>query len=515
MKDRIELSKDILTGLTKDERVLLINTVPQKQLFTLIKKQSKRFKDDIAGCRLDTRSSLLIQRLPGIYLKGLKKKDPIIMKFMHLHADFIVNTVNEHLILKTGEEDFLTQTIQSTDIEKFANLIGSLLEALEPQNIKLFFRLIEHELTLEQKEYIEKDMVLILEKKALSTEIRKELEQEFQQQKLQLDKKHKEEEAKLVSKAKKNQTELKLKNKILIEEKDKLKRLVGNMERNEARFNLEISQLEDTVQKDHKKLKDIVNQKQKMELLVNEQQLLIADINKRLASKYKGYSEEALGQWELENKSLLQSQRDLQENCKELYQEKNELEQNISLLETQKQDLEDRILEYEEVISSFIENIDKKIIERELNTALLEQSATREILNNDSSYSSVRPYVKENKRAVEIEKSSSIQEFSENIAINLENIGVRKIADEVADYIVGILASGLTPLICGGQAREIAGAISAAYNGETPYIMALPNGYINAQELVSMFKQADTSSVLIEDCIGTMNENALLPLLTL
>ena len=54
----------------------------------------------------------------------------------------------------------------------------------------------------------------------------------------------------------------------------------------------------------------------------------------------------------------------------------------------------------------------------------------------------------------------------------------------VANYIIGILAANMSPLICGYKAREIAAAISISYSGETPYIISLPNGYTNSKELL-------------------------------
>ena len=71
----------------------------------------------------------------------------------------------------------------------------------------------------------------------------------------------------------------------------------------------------------------------------------------------------------------------------------------------------------------------------------------------------------------------------------------------------------MVPLVCGFRAREIAYAISISYSGETPFVVSLPNGYTNSKQIFEIFKKAKSNVILIEDAVGTMNENSLLPLL--
>ena len=79
--------------------------------------------------------------------------------------------------------------------------------------------------------------------------------------------------------------------------------------------------------------------------------------------------------------------------------------------------------------------------------------------------------------------------------------------------MIGILSSGITPLICGYKSREIATAVSMAYCGQTPSIITLPVGYANSNEIFGIYNNCNSDTILIEDAIGTLNENTLLPLL--
>ena len=107
-------------------------------------------------------------------------------------------------------------------------------------------------------------------------------------------------------------------------------------------------------------------------------------------------------------------------------QNKRQLSENIQILKSKHQQMEDKLSEYRKVVSSFIENIDRNLIEKALNDSLLYSPSNYKVSSN--------LFVKSNKLASDIEECSSIHDFAENIAVNLENIGVRKVADDLANY---------------------------------------------------------------------------------
>ena len=229
--------------------------------------------------------------------------------------------------------------------------------------------------------------------------------------------------------------------------------------------------------------------------------------------KYDEYSVSAQERWNLENEELLNAQKSLDEECKRLGKTKMILNNSIRSLETEKNQLKDKITEYKNIVSEFIENIDEKLIEKALYDSLLKFDTNSLMQAQNTGCKVTDLYIKNNEISTNMEKCDNINDFAENIAINLENIGVKGTADEVANYIIGILATGMTPLICGYRAREIATSISASYSRETPYIITLPNGYTNSRELLELYNSAQSNVILVEDAVGTMNGNALQPLL--
>jgi hypothetical protein len=164
---------------------------------------------------------------------------------------------------------------------------------------------------------------------------------------------------------------------------------------------------------------------------------------------------------------------------------------------------------WETVKEEYIKNIDENIIKDTLNSSLLKYNNKKEFfpIENKNMLFTKGGVLNES-----IDLCNNVNVFADNIANNLESITKRNEADKLSNYIIGILASGLIPLICGYRSREIAAAISIAYCGEIPYIITLPNGYNNANELINQCTKSKFNTILIEDGIGSMNENTLLPI---
>ncbi|MBU3218187.1 hypothetical protein LL033_01160 [Clostridium estertheticum] len=501
MKQKIEIQKNILNNLTTDEMQLLINITSKEDLIDLIKKNQKKFKTEIAGFRIDSKH-FPVNILHNIYLNRFKKGDFIITKKLDSLANTMVNITNDSIIKETSNEDYFYEAVKSSDVTIFANLIEKILIELKPENIKLLFKLMGHELTPMQKDYIDKDMQLILVKQDLSVTIKKDFEEKV----IKLNSNHKTEIYILDDKIKDLENQLELSNKGIIQERKRSSDSAYKFNYIEEIANIKEKNLINNISQLNKKIKGLMVEILNQVNTIDEKDIQINKMNERLNLEFKEQSVIFKKQWEIENKVLLGKNRELDNDCIRLHKEEKRLNDDIDLLV-------EKVKYYDLTVEKYIQNIDKNVIINALNSSLLKSGAKtndQETINRDSTS---RPYTKTNEKSEKLSGCQDINTFSENIANNLEKLGVGNVSDEIANYIIGIFASGLTPLICGYKSREVATAISTAYSGETPYIITLPNGYTNARELTDIYCESSASSILIEDALGTMNENAILPLL--
>lgn len=518
MNNGVMLSDDFLGKLTDEEVYLLINMIPKQSLLDPIKKYPKAFAGVTTGLRIDVKSKRLMGRLPKIYFDRIRRYDINIINKVKYNTTLAINAVNDHIFETTSDEKFLEKVLSDNDIVNFDKLIDMILdtwklEYKKPEYIKLFFKLMGKNISNEQSNYIDTYIRTIDIKKKMEKEISKRLENEYQNKIKAMEEEYRLEIYNQIQKTKEIKEKLYAKNMELSDEKTSSNLLRAQIEEIKIQKNKEIDILQDKI----KSLNiQVENMNKKNIKLTNEIKVKISTIEKltkQIDLKYDEYSIIAQEKWNLEHEQLLNIMSSLDKECEELKKSKVMLNNDIKMLENEKVGLGIKIDEYKNIIQEFIENIDKKLIEKALYDSLLKCNSNNLIQVQNTGAQDTDLYIKKNEKASHIKKCVNIYDFAENIAINLENIGVKKIADEVANYIVGILAAGMTPLICGYKAREIATAISTAYSGETPYIITLPNGYTNSKELLEVYNMTDSNVVLIEDAVGTMNENSLMPLL--
>lgn len=502
MKQRIEISENVLNNLCDDELHLLINIINKEDLIDLIKNNQKEFKKDIRGFnRIDVKH-FPTNLLHKIYLYRFKKGDYIVTKRINTCAKFVVNIVNNSMIEETSNENYFYETVQSNDITNFSTLVEKILIELKPENIRLFFKLMGHELTAIQNDYIDKDMGLILEKQALKASIKKDFEEKVNG----LNSQHKTEICTLNDEIKDLENQLKLRKQEIMDEQKRSSASVDKLNSIEETTKTKVKKMKNNANNLNRKIEELIIEISNLVATIKERDIMVNSLNGRLNLRFEEYSVISKKQWEIENQVLLNKHKDLDNACSEYKKEEKKIKADIELLV-------DKVEYYDLIVKQYIQDIDKNIIENALNTSFLKFSPK---INEQAIYNidnASRPYTKINVKGEKLSGCQDINTFSENIANNLEKIGVGNISDEIANYIIGILASGLTPLICGYKSREVATAISTAYGGETPYIITLPNGYTNARELTNMYYESNAFSILIEDALGTMNENALLPLL--
>lgn len=506
MKVPIEFQKDILNNLSDEDLYLLIKSIPAEILLAPIKKRRKDFNAETSGYQIDIKSKMMVDKLPSIYFNRFKKGDGYITRIIASYAGVIINTINNMLIEKTKDKTYLSKAVNSHDITIFANLIEIILIQLKPENIKLFFKLTGYQLTISQNEYIDREIPLLIEKLKLRKKIEKKIRLDFDEKIIKFNNEHKEKIANFHITIDNLKAQIQMKEQEIVDCKKHTNDLINQLTQNKQATQTKMSKVDSSIIQ----LKDEIERAElqvldKMALLA-EQQTLNKDINKKLKSRNDEFSVLAKEKWEIENKKLISQHQNLDNDCGKLRNEEKQLKGKIEFLEG-------RVDYWDKLVSEYVDNIDKSIIENALNVSMLNfyKSTTKNdvIATDFINY----PYIKESVKAENISFCANINTLAENIANNLETIGVGTVADETANYIIGVLAAGLVPLICGYKAREIATAVSVAYSGETPYIITLPNGYANAKGLADLYCQSNSGLILIEDAIGTMNENSLLPLL--
>ncbi|MBU3203604.1 hypothetical protein [Clostridium algidicarnis] len=516
MSRNIRLVNNFLEILNEDELYLLINMIPKERLFEPIKRNQKEFKNDTDGYRIDIKSKLFRERLIHIYVVRIKAKDIIIMKHINVYIKGIIEKINKNIFQVTSDEEFFEKAIESKSINDFEKLIDIILEEIYPKNMKVFFKIIGQDLTINQNKYISTEMESRILTKKITEKVSKELQKKHQQDILNIKSGHNLEIHSEIERSKRIQKKLneELNNMELQinDERTYSNTLCGKIEKVKIQSRKEINESQSHIKKLSDKIDIIEIERAQLKDIIEDKNLTINKLSKELNAEYDKYSASAMKRWNIENEMLIKSQNLIKKECDELSNRKFELKEELKTLTQERLKIENKILESENIIKGFIDNIDEKIIENALSKSMIKLTANSSIETQSLVKKSSNLYIKHNETVENIKICNNIESFAENIAINLENVGVKDTSDEVANYIIGILASGMIPLICGYKAREIATAISASYNGETPYIMTLPTGYTNSNELLEIYNSAKSDVILIEDAVGTMNENALMPL---
>lgn len=491
---------------TEKEISILIGMIPKEVLLLPIKKNTKEFKKDIAGANLGGKSKILDDRLPKIYQERIFKGDRTLINHLKESLEIILSTLENKIssAINTNGKNYIENALFANDMEIFEDLIDLLLDLIKEEQIVVYFKLLNYTLTDNQKYYLEYEIHFARKLKNKKNIIIKDLSELYEGQIIEIRSKHDVE----IQNLKKFIKELEEKNSKLIDELKNEKDLYNTLIEKIKALNLEEKLAREALERSIIDLKLSITQLEEDRNLLNEELSIKSNTIEKLEivinSEYERIYDEIKKQWALENENLLKMHKNLTEECEKLRDSKQELQNSNELLNARNISLENKIISYSETLkdmeTNFTESINRSISEHKSNLI-------------SSVDLSSRPFIRKGKK-YEIEYlCENLEDFAGHIATNLESIGVKDISDEITDFIIGILSSGITPLICGYKSREIASAVSMAYCGETPYIITLPTGYSNPNEIMKIFHSCDSHSVLIEDAIGTMNENTLLPLL--
>ena len=485
--------------------------IPKEFLLQPIKRNSKEFKKEIAGARLDGKSKILEDRLPKIYHEHILKGDSVLTRHLKESVEVIVGRIDKKIIKVTKENEFLKNALEAKGNEQFAKLIDILLDELIYEGIPLYFKFIDHQLTDDQKYYLDNDLKIVVKVKSEKTKITNELAEVCEKRIAQIEKTHKDEIANLNYSIQVLELSNQNMKKELADEEQKLSLLSAQLQL----ANSQERNTKEIFENEFRKLKSIISN------LDAENSLLKEDISKRcevieglertIRLEYERISVEARKQWEENNENLLITQRDLTEKCKALRELEEKQLMNIEFLISENSNLEKQLVSQSEIMKSMEIKFAQGVFDSSMNRVLSENKFNALTTYMDTMN---KPYVRESKQFGIDFVCENIEDFSGQILTNLESIGVnRDVAAEVTDFMIGILSSGITPLIFGYKSSEIATAVSMAYCGQSPSIFTLPVGYANSNEIFGIYNNCNSDTILIEDAIGTLNENTLLPLL--
>ncbi|MFA9423139.1 MAG: hypothetical protein ACERLG_06155, partial [Sedimentibacter sp.] len=160
--------------------------------------------------------------------------------------------------------------------------------------------------------------------------------------------------------------------------------------------------------------------------------------------------------------------------------------------------------------------MDKKVIEHRIESLLYQrgyESSIEIAAVSENTSKSDTLYILKGYKVRELQECINYEDYIDIVETNLSNVGDKMSTGIMYDAFNSAIGAGLSPLLCGFGARQLALTLTAARYGEKSEIISIPVGFSSINELVSAISDAQTDSVIVEDAFGTMNENILLPIL--
>ncbi len=508
--------------LTKKEREQVIDLVPKLVAVEFIKKADKKLPEELRrerkGGRIDLKSTFFQQRLPIILMKGWEKREKGIVNLIQNGIRDTTTEVNKYILAETGEVNFIQKTIVTREAVAYMKLLELMSARLESKYFMLFFKLNKNELNPECKKLMEDSIIefnkYAEQKEKLKSELEEKFKEEFSKrikekeenyqvflnqerattQKLKQELKEKEQKIKLLQKDNENKERA-----VKVKESEcvQLLKALDSTNKKVIQSNEKAAkELEEFQKRDKQEKQKFRELKTKLDIEQKAREDLQGEIEKLRIAHYDNFSKEYIAQWEECHGELLEKKKGVESEIEELEIKEGLLKVEITDLQKCKEELEVTIQETSIIVES---------LKDEIATQAVQMSNVVKTENN--------LYIKKGNKETDIHISERIGDFSDILESNLRNIGVKKVATSWADYIVSVLAAKRTPLIVGYETREVAKAISYAYAGESPLVIALNGGYNNPNELVELYRKTESSVILIEGAIGQMNEGIVLPLL--
>ncbi|MHC6180933.1 hypothetical protein ACYUJ6_13950 [Clostridium sp. JNZ X4-2] len=500
------------------------------ELIEFLKKNRKSFGNEFDGSDFKLDSLVLPTKVPNAFSNEIRRKNNKVISFVKKNVSEKLDEINQYIKSKMDSMQNMEKIIQSSEEEDYIKLVDILLEKIEPKYIKksskwvlLFLDLNEIHLNTKQAKMIESSIEKAVERKKIKEQVQREEKQRLEikyEEKLKIAQDKFKNENQILSLQileKENIIEdinqkLDEKNEYIDEQQKNYEHLKNKSESLKSKINEVKRELNHNKEEWQQNINKENQKNQKLKDINEDQNKKIEYLENELNRQYEDYSNEYKVRWKKENQLIIDREiyekNSLEENIRKLRKEVADLKKEIINLNEQKEKSQKKLKEYNSVLSDFINNIDKKLIESALESSVLNIKELQTKENNMQLY--IKHQTKCNK--IDLCKGIDKYEWSDTISLNLENIGVGRDRDEWSDYVISVLAAKMIPLIVGCKTREIAKAISCSYAGETPLIITLPAGYSKINELIDLYHNSEAKIILIENAIGQMNESLMLPL---
>lgn len=498
------INLDILNELTDNDIKIICNNADLDDMLQPIKYYGKRYaKYRPQLGRLDKKSALVQRNLPNFVYDLYKKGDINYVKFFAMQAAKLKDLFEEMLKEFMGDEAEPEQ-ISTYAIEDFRKIFQGILDKPGLNlNMELFFlqiRMFGIEISDDMKWQIEKEWEHIQEVVSFKKEIQVKYDEELKQKeyearaKMELQREEYNEKIKLLDKEIK---ELKA-------DATSKQQAIVMLTNNEQKIRNELNEKQELIDE-----KSIEIEELKGKIVV--MQLEIDDMTAKLHERRNEAFSRIQKTWQEENQKKVSEIKELDRKSVQLCEE-------IIELEEKKKQLEKTVANWEEHIESYFLNIDQKIIEHRIDSILYKKGYNNSVFSQDAATSEYAVnindlYVQKGYKVEEKEECRDYEDYIEIVEVNLLNCGDKMPAGMMNDCFNSAINAGLCPLICGYRARELAMALIASRYAEKPEIISVLPGYGNTNELGAAINMAETTTVIVEDVFGRMNEGIILPIL--
>lgn len=539
---------NIFDKLTKEDMYETIAILSKRKLNEPIQNLTKEYSKYHPGFN----PPLTMDKLQEVYYKAIcKKKDKNLGKYTEkLLSDFTTKIQEEIDISNISFDKIIVG-----EEECFKKLICILLDSSFCEHVFLYFRLNGIELSERQIQYINDKVHIKKEIDNSAIQLKTELNNLHTKHIQDIEDVHKKEVLTITQTL--NQKD------DLLKEKDKTITLLEKSLDNEKKLNTSISQKNEVNEIETSRLKQdiliknenikslnktIDDMKKELGELKNTKYIISKDDmnsltkqlirqldNDELRGKFFSFIQrerilnemiekdhelrsalydEANKKWEHENQVKVKNHEELDIQLQELKNKMESLTSQICKKEVEKAEAVATLGSMQNKVQNFVETLDEEIYNHLFNKAVLKPFLKTEKVSQVIPNTKQNAYVKISIQSKKDIPKIEIEQFVENLADNFENIGIaNEISYNMSCLFIGCVSSGLVPLIYGNKTRNVANAISSAFAGCTPHLVALPIGFADANEIVNQYSVSSAKVVLFEDAVGGMNENSLLPLL--
>lgn len=496
-----DFSKDIFTQLSREEFEDLFYTIPYENIIRYLNNTPKDIPSIFRSFRVE---SIPKNKIVDSFYKGISNQNTNLARYLEsCIKKMIITTRNK------CKERGLDIKDSFKDDKKLKDLVEVLLETEFCNHIELFFKMNNIELTVENRQKINK----IIDYKKLYKEVYKQVINDI---------KH--------SNKSRIETEL-------AEKRTKIEELESEV-KDLKRERIEIGK---------EKANSIDQLKNEIEKIKVSNDFMLRSIQKKHSKNIKSYTEKIKKiSYELECKT--EKCEELEKTCFCLREEK---EKTNLLLQDKKEgfrkDFEEKLKVENYNLGIQIEEKNKKLqaISIELEELGLEIGKLKDerdyyqsnindlekgllnqinIINEfwgskfqNDDYKETSIYYSENEIELEIDKFESTNDFeffTDDLEDNLQVVGIdAKYKGNLAKYISAILTIKRPILLIGYNVRQVANAISCLINGEAAEILNLIPGKTTCDSLIRHVRNTERKVILIENAIEDLKESVYLPLI--